>query len=677
MIEENSRFYFNSTKHEIIKEKILNKKYSQENIIIREENFIVQLSKYEDQYISQIPDISSIDLGECENKLKKSKNIPSSQPLIIFKTDIIITEMSTTYVLYEVYNPLTLEKLNLTVCINDEISINIPAELNSNIKKLYNSLNESGYNLFNESDSFYDDVCTTYTSLNETDILLSDRKKDIYTEGQNQQICQKGCKISYYDSKNHKARCDCSVSIQEIKDINFQKLFEGNTIENTFYESITHSNFHVVKCYKLIFIFSRIIKNIGEILMTFVFLIFIILIIIYCAKGNDYILKNINFVLKLKGFKSGENQNSNIKRNKSKKNPSKFKNINIMNKEKLKTNIKKEKLKKVFSQAPPKKSHIKENKLHIKKTELTNNIINNNIALNFKVNTKVSANNIFSPKTKKFIKSNSFKKANDNNLLSDIGSKKSLNNSSQLSFINEKKKNNLNNYKLLNDSELNSLKYKLAIQLDKRTYFEFYWSLTKRKQLVLFAFCVSNDYNLFILKFSLLLISFSLYLSMNGFFFNDKTMHKVYKDNGKYDFIYKLPQLIYSVISSTLIRAILRALCLSENNILELKRKNKRKDNEPFEISKKVLSNIKIKFIIFFVFSAILMILFWYYISCFCAVFINTQIILIKDSIFSFFLSNCYAFGLNLITGLFRIYSLRKGKDKQILYKFSQILAIL
>ena len=674
VLKENSRFYFNITKQEIIKEKILNKNYSQENIIIREENFIVQLSKYEDQYNSKIPDISSIDLGECENKLKKSKNIPSSQDLIIFKTDIIITDLNTTYVLYEVYNPLTLEKLNLTVCINDEISINIPTELNNNIKKLYNSLNESGYNLFNESDSFYDDICTTYTSFNETDILLSDRKKDIYTEGQSQQICQKGCKLSSYDSKNHKARCDCSVIIQEIKDINFKNLFEGNNIENTFYESITHSNFHVVKCYKLIFIFSRIIKNIGEILMTIVFLIFIILILIYCAKGNDYIMKNINFVLKLQGFIFGENQNSNIKINKFNKKQSKFKKINTMNKEKLKTNIKKEKLKKVFSQAPPKKSHIKQNKLHVKNTELTNSIINNNIILNIKVNSKDSSNNIFSPKNKKIIKSNSFQKANDNNLFSEIGSKKSLNNYSQLSFINKKEKSN---YKLLNDSELNSLKYKLAIEFDKRTYFEFYWSLTKRKQLILFTFCVSNDYNLFVLKFSLLLISFSLYFSMNSFFFNDKTMHKVYKDNGKYDLNYKLPQLIYSVLLSTLIRAILRALCLSENNILKLKTRNKRKANEHIENSKKVLSNIKIKFNIFFIFSTLLMIIFWYYISCFCAVFINTQIILIKDSILSFFLSNCYVFGLNLITGIFRIYSLRKGKDKKILYKFSQILAIL
>ena len=331
--------------------------------------------------------------------------------------------------------------------------------------------------------------------------------------------------------------------------------------------------------------------------MTFVFLIFITLIIIYCVKGKDYIMKNIKFVLKLQGFKSfGENQKSNLKRNKPNKKASKFKKINTMNKGRFKTNIKKEKLKKSLSQqAPPKKSHIKSNKCHIKNTELTNNIINNKIMINFKVSTKYSSNNnIISLKKKKIIKSNSIKKDNDNHLISEIGSKKSLNNSSQLSFIKKKEKTkNLNeiNYKLLNDNELNSLKYKLAIKLDKRTYFEFYWSLTKQKQLVLFTFFVSNDYNLFVLKFCLLLISFSLYSSTNGFFFNDKTMHKVYKDNGKYDLIYKIPQLIYSVILSTLIRAILRALCLSENNFLELKTKFKGKTNNILEKPKKILSN--------------------------------------------------------------------------------------
>ena len=69
---------------------------------------------------------------------------------------------------------------------------------------------------------------------------------------------------------------------------------------------------------------------------------------------------------------------------------------------------------------------------------------------------------------------------------------------------------------------------------------------------------------------------------------------------------------------------------------------------------------------------------FWYFISCFCAVFINIQIILIKDSFFSLILSMFYPFVLNLLPGLFRIPALRaKNKDRKILYKFSLIVAAI
>ena len=66
----------------------------------------------------------------------------------------------------------------------------------------------------------------------------------------------------------------------------------------------------------------------------------------------------------------------------------------------------------------------------------------------------------------------------------------------------------------LNDEELNTLEYEQAIIYDKRNYFEYYWSLLKKKQLILFTFVPSNDYNLLSLKLSLFLISFSLYFTV-------------------------------------------------------------------------------------------------------------------------------------------------------------------
>ena len=73
--------------------------------------------------------------------------------------------------------------------------------------------------------------------------------------------------------------------------------------------------------------------------------------------------------------------------------------------------------------------------------------------------------------------------------------------------------------KNLNDQELNSLEYTLAIDLDKRTYILYYCSLLKKKHLLLFAFVPNNDYNLMPLKISFFLISFSLYFTVNGFFY--------------------------------------------------------------------------------------------------------------------------------------------------------------
>ena len=84
---------------------------------------------------------------------------------------------------------------------------------------------------------------------------------------------------------------------------------------------------------------------------------------------------------------------------------------------------------------------------------------------------------------------------------------------------------------------------------------------------------------------------------------------------------------------------------------------------------------LKIKFTLFYVISFILILLFWYYISCFCAVYKNTQIALIKDTLISFILSLIYPLFINLVPGMFRIPSLKNDKSK-CLYIFSKIIQL-
>jgi hypothetical protein len=242
--------------------------------------------------------------------------------------------------------------------------------------------------------------------------------------------------------------------------------------------------------------------------------------------------------------------------------------------------------------------------------------------------------------------------------------------------ISSNKDLNLVNYDNLNDQELNSLDYNIAIYVDKRTYFQYYWSLIKKKQLILFTFIPTNDYNLYTLKISLFLLSFSLYLTINGFFFRDSTMSNITENNGKFDIIYQIPQIFYSSLISAIINILLKTLSLSEKNILELKKENNSIKAE--KDSKRIKNCITIKFIIFFIISIILLAFFWYFITCFCAVYTNTQIILFKDTIISFSLSMIYPFVLSLFPGMFRIPALKdKDQNSKYLYQISTCIALI
>ena len=72
-----------------------------------------------------------------------------------------------------------------------------------------------------------------------------------------------------------------------------------------------------------------------------------------------------------------------------------------------------------------------------------------------------------------------------------------------------------------------------------------------------------------------------------------------------------------------------------------------------------------------------LLIVFWYYVGCFCAVYKNTQIHLISDTLISFSTSLLYPFVLYLLPGIFRIKSLKnKEGNKETMYKISKIIQL-
>ena len=672
--------------------------YHGENKIIKTENVVLQISKLGDQKNQNNKTISSIDLGECEKILKNKYNISNNEDLIVIKADIKSEDLSSTYVQYEIYQPYGLYKLKTEYCKDIKIIIHVPLDLNEETVSLYDSLKDSGYDLFNSSDDFYNDVCTPYTSINGTDMTIEDRKKEIYNTSGNITTCQIGCNFESYNNIMKQAKCKCDIQTEstntDMNEINFSK----EALAENFLKTLKNSNFLVLKCLKLIFDFKCFFKNKGRIIMAIIYILFLITFIIYLIKGRQKIRIIIFSILKIKYNQKNINCETNIqkeemnaqkifKENKIKKRKkskasiiSKIVEDNVSCKEKKKMNGRKKSMKKYRYKTkngnePPKKKFLK-----AKKTKLSSVIsmtsTNNSLAKNMNSNTHKQSQNIFINlipiQNIHYGRIRKRDKPKRNNTIEIYKSKSKF-----IKKPSYKINNNVNDvYEKLNDYELNTLPYELAVNQDKRTYFQYYWSLLKKKQLILFIILPTNDYNLISLKLALFLSSFSLYFTINAFFFSDETMHKIHIENGAFNLLYQIPQIFLSSIISSIVNMVLKLLSLSEKNILNLKQeKDLKRANEMY---KGIKDCIMTKFIIFFIVSNCLILFFWYFISCFCAVYINTQIILIEDTLMSFLLSMLYPFIINLFPGIFRLPALRaKNKDKESLYKLGQIIALL
>ena len=621
--------------YEILKKNLTKDYYN--STIIETSNFIFQLISLEEQKANIKENISFIDFGQCENILKKQTN----NLLIILKTDIKNDKLSSTYVQYEIYDSKNGNKINLNECQDMNIEIYIPTILDNNSLYLLNDLKDNGYNIFNINDSFYNDICGTYKTINGKDILLSDRIEDIYNPTIEKYHCQKNCEIKSYNDEYKKILCECPLQEEEIvievEENNFhQKLI------SSFTKTWKNSNFLVVKCYKYLINFNKLINNKGCIIMSIIIIIFIIFMFIYFFRGEQQLNE---LIIKILMMKKGQREKSNIKINNKK-------NSTIINSE-----LKKHSHISLFS-----------NNLNVK--------ISQNSKKNKSKNNKSDKSKNEPPKKDtKRTKKNLINESHSTNRKINFH-RKSIHNSKIIKKIDkiiiQKKFTNKSN-DMMNDYELNNLEYDEAKKVDKRTFIEYYFSLLKLRNIIIFTFFYNQDYNLFSIKISLFLLIFSLHFTINSFFFNDETMHKIYKDNSSYSLIFQIPIILYSTLISSTINIILKYFSLSEKNILQIKKEKNylKSKNESIRVKK----CLRKKFIIFYILGIILLLFFCYFITCFCFVFYNTQIILIKDTFISFGLSILYPFLLIILPGSLRIYSL--NKNKKSIYILSIILSLL
>ena len=90
--------------------------------------------------------------------------------------------------------------------------------------------------------------------------------------------------------------------------------------------------------------------------------------------------------------------------------------------------------------------------------------------------------------------------------------------------------------------------------------------------MIILTFVSNDDYNVFLLKCSLFILSVSLFFAINTLFYRDQTMHQIFSQQGKYNLLYQIPQILYSTMISFVMTLILKNLSLSQNELIKIKK---------------------------------------------------------------------------------------------------------
>ena len=224
----------------------------------------------------------------------------------------------------------------------------------------------------------------------------------------------------------------------------------------------------------------------------------------------------------------------------------------------------------------------------------------------------------------------------------------------------------------MDDFEINLLDFNKAKEIDKRTFSQIYFSILKREHIILFTFFNWKNYNLFYIKFSKFFFILSTIMAMNVFFFFDKSIHMIYEKKGKYIFVTLFPQIVYSIMITYFAETISNSFTMIDKKIYQIKNLENNETNKTIVI--KILSGIKCKLTVFFVFIFILMAFYWYLITAFCSVYRNTQSIYLLNLLVSFIIYSIYPFIIYAFTSAFRLCGLKRNSS--CFYKISTLIPI-
>ena len=609
--------------------------------------------------ITPLNDIDSfkstfIDFSECEEILRNEYKLSQDEILTVLQIEInkMNDKALTNQVEYALYNEIR-QKLDLSYCNNVEIKITYDIKNDSLLNKtMISYFSDLGIDIFNNKDSFFNDLCHPF-SISNSDIILKDRLSDLY---QNYSLCDNGCEYDIINIQNMSVTCSCQIKTEiktEVSQLNF-----GTIVLSTFKDS----NIGVIRCYNLVFNLKNKLYNYGFLVFLFFIINHIICFVYYFIVG----IKSITSFV----FKEMQKNHYNTRIN----NPKKKKKIKILkmknkiedisnsaineNNSRVIINKGKEIKKKNYGE---KKSTNKKNKKNSKKHSPI-------IIFNCKYN-----NNYY--------RCNNNKTVNDKSSLTKnkFGTTK-LNKEGKFpgyyNLIQINANNSLKNKPPKSLYILDNYSYEEAIKYETRDFWRIYFIFLLSKENILNTFFFKSPLESQQIRISIFILNYSCDFALNAlFYFNEKISDKYHYEGDSlylFTFVNNMTIYIFSIVVSYFLVKSLNLLTNSKEAIKVLfreeeqkMRKNKNYKVDPnkkkfiFKSLLKIFRVMKIKILIYIIIEFLLVIFFLYFITAFCEVYKNTQILLLYDCFISFLISIPFELLISFFESLIYVISIK------------------
>ena len=263
-------------------------------------------------------------------------------------------------------------------------------------------------------------------------------------------------------------------------------------------------------------------------------------------------------------------------------------------------------------------------------------------------------------------------------IIQNINNEKKDSNKNILSKINPT--NNIINKTDFNEyfaTDPNDMDFEEAIEKDKRKFFEYFWELLKEKQLLINSFFIIDNIKPKSIKIIFFSLNFIFCLLINGLLFTEDYLVELYnsgKDENFFSFINRaISNFLYTFIIIHLLNEIIDCFFIEETKLKKIFIRGK---SDIKKIKGEILlliKKIEKYYIIFIIFSYLIFIFSWIYISCFNDIYYYTRKEWMKSSLFFFIIFQFLYIFIFLVEAIIRFLGIRFKSEK--LFKLSLLIS--